>query len=78
MLADIVDSANVGMIQGGGSLRLALKSSQRLRVSGYFFGKELQGDEAPQARVFGLVDNAHAAAAELLDDAIMRNGLADH
>jgi hypothetical protein len=29
-------------------------------------------------RVFGLVNHAHPAAAELLDDAVMRNGLTDH
>ena len=28
--------------------------------------------------VFGLVDDTHAAATKLLDDAIVRDGLADH
>ena len=31
-----------------------------------------------QARVFGLVDHAHATAAELFDDAIVGDGLADY
>ena len=31
-----------------------------------------------QSRVLGLVDNAHPATAELLDDAVVRDGLADH
>ncbi len=31
-----------------------------------------------QPRVLGLVDDAHAAAAQLLDDAVVRDGLADH
>ena len=31
-----------------------------------------------KARVLGLVHNTHPAAAELLDDAVVRDGLADH
>jgi len=30
-----------------------------------------------QARVFGLVHHAHPAPAQLLDDAVMRDGLSD-
>jgi hypothetical protein len=29
-------------------------------------------------RVFGLVHHAHAAATQLFDDVVMRNGLPDH
>jgi hypothetical protein len=31
-----------------------------------------------QPRVFSFVDDAHAAAPKLLDNAVMRDGLADH
>ena len=31
-----------------------------------------------ESSVFGLVDHAHPTAAELLDDAVVRDGLADH
>src|SRR5713226_8553860 len=31
-----------------------------------------------QLYVLGLVDHTHTAAAEFLDDAVVRNGLADH
>jgi len=41
-------------------------------------GQELQGNEAVQPRVLGLVDYPHASATKLFDDAVMRNGLADH
>ena len=78
LLADVVNSADVGMIQSGRGLRFALEAAKRLRVAGHFVGQELQGDEAMEASVFGLVDDAHPAAAELFDDAVMRNGLADH
>jgi len=61
----------------GGS-RSALESLQRLRIAGQFPGKELQRDMAAQLEVFGFVHHTHAAATELLQDAIVRNGLADH
>jgi len=54
-----------------------LEASQRLRVSGYFIGKKLQGDKSVQGYVLGFVDNAHAPATELIDDAKMRNCAAD-
>ena len=31
-----------------------------------------------QGYVLGLIDHAHATASELLDDAVVRDGLADH
>ena len=34
LLADVVDRADVGMIQGGGGLRLPLKAAQGLRILG--------------------------------------------
>jgi hypothetical protein len=38
----------------------------------------LEGDETVEACVFGFIDNAHAAATQLLDDVVVREGLADH
>ena len=49
MLADFVDRADIGMVQRGSSLSLALKAGQRLWVLGHFIGQELQGDKAVQA-----------------------------
>ena len=78
LLANVVDGADVGMVQRGRGLGFALKTSECLRVAGNFLGQELEGNEAMQPRVLSLVDHAHPAATELLDDAVMRNGLADH
>ena len=39
---------------------------------------ELEGNEAVQPRVLCFVDHTHPAAAQFFDDAIMRDGLADH
>jgi len=55
----------------------ALETGQRLGVSRNFRRQELQGDKSMQPRVLGLVDHTHPAAAQLLDDAVVRDGLAD-
>ena len=55
--------------------------SRRARRSGSAWaddGQELERDLAPQARVFGQVDLAHAAGAEALAYPIVLNGGADH
>ena len=54
------------------------KRSSAWASCGDVFGEELEGDEAAELDVFGLVDHAHAAAAEFFEDAIVRDGLADH
>src|SRR5258705_11924091 len=78
LFADVVDRANVGMVERRGRLRLSLESAQSLRIAGDIIGKKLQGDEAVKARVLGLVYDAHAASAQLFDDAVVGDGLADH
>ena len=47
-------------------------------VFGYFVGQEFEGDKAMEPGVLGLVHHPHATTAQLLDDAIVRDGLADH
>jgi hypothetical protein len=59
-------------------LRFALKTSQCLRVASNFIGQELEGYKTMEPGVFRLVHNTHAATSEFLDDAIVRDGLADH
>ena len=41
-------------------------------------GEELQRHLPAEAGVLSLVDDTHAPAAQLLQDAVVRNGLADH
>src|SRR5215831_21061542 len=66
------------MIQCGSSLGLALKTGDRLRVMGYVLGQELERDQAAELQVLSFVHDAHAAAAQLLEDPVVRNGVADH
>jgi hypothetical protein len=75
LLVDLEDGADVGMVQRRGGLRLAQKALAVLQGMGR---KKLQRDCTPQLRVFSLVDDTHPALAELLEDAVVRDGLADH
>ena len=54
VLADIVDRADVRVVQSRCRLRFSLKAGQRLRVAGNFVGVEFQGNEAMQTRVLAL------------------------
>ena len=78
LLTDVKDHANIGMIQRGGSLRFALKTSEGLCISGHFFRQEFESDKTVETNVLGFIDNTHAPTAELLDDAEVRDGLAEH
>ncbi len=45
LFANVVDRADIRMIEGGGGLRLASKSRQRLCISGHFVRQKLERDE---------------------------------
>ena len=76
--ADVVNGADVGMIERRGGTGLAAEALQRLGIASYVIGQKFEGNKPAQARVLGLVDNAHAATTELLDDAVVRDGAVDH
>ncbi len=78
VLADFVNGADVGMIESGGRAGFAPEAFESLRVVGKLVGKELQGDEASELRVFSFVNHAHPAAAQPVHYAIVRDGLTDH
>jgi hypothetical protein len=77
-LINVIDRANVGMVQSGRGARLALKTFERLAIAGQFIGQEFKGDPAAELYILGFVDHTHAPAAQLLQDAVMGNDLADH
>ena len=78
LLADVVNGADVGMIERRRGLGFALKTAQGLGIAGDFIGKELEGDKTVEAGVLRLVNHAHAAAPQLFDDPVVGDGLADH
>ena len=76
--ADVVDGADVGMIERGGGFGFALKRSRACASWATSSGRNFSATTRSQARVFGFVNDAHAAAAEFFDDAVVRDGLANH
>ncbi len=65
------------MIERGGGLGFALEARESLRVCGERFRQKFERHEAAQADVFGLVDHAHAATAEAIEDTVMGERLAN-
>src|ERR1700678_1075439 len=78
LVINLVDRADVGMIQCRSSFGLALKAQKRLRVFGDLIRQELQGHKAVERNILGLVDDAHSAAADLFQNAVARNDLSNH
>jgi hypothetical protein len=66
------------MIQCRGGLGFALEAAKSLPIFGYFVGQELERDKTVEANVLGFIDNPHPSATKFLDDAVVRDCLADH
>src|SRR5262249_10829003 len=60
--ADVIDCADIRMIERRGGLSLALEADEGLRILGDGVGEKFQCDEAPKAGVFRFEDNAHPTA----------------
>ncbi len=76
--SDVVNGDNVRMIQGRGGLGFLHKPLSALGV-GRLAGKQnLDGDHAPQPGVASLVNRAHSALSQFLQDFVMRQRTAQH
>ena len=74
-LVNLVDGADVRVVQRGRSLGLPLETAESLCIVGKVVGKELQGDVATELQVFRLVHHTHAPATDLEEYAVMGDGL---
>src|SRR5690348_11944343 len=75
--SDFMDRTDVWMIKRGSCSRLSAESFERLEIFSQFIGKELQSDKTAKFGILGLIDDAHPSAPEFLEDAVVRDGLAD-
>ena len=74
VLADLVDLDDVGVLQAGDGLRLGAEAVA-LVAPGMAAGQDhLESDEAVESELPRLVDDAHAAAADLLHDLVTGHG----
>ena len=62
LLADVMNGADVRVVQRGRGTRLPLEPAERVRIARDGFGQKLERDEPVQASVLGLVHHAHPAA----------------
>src|ERR1700691_1061917 len=63
-LADVVDRADIRVVQRRSHLSLPPETGESLRVARKLIGQKLQGYEALQPCVSGLVHNAHSDRAQ--------------
>ena len=75
-MVNFVDGADVRVVQG--PLYFATKRARCLPRSMASSGQKLQGDGPLELSVPGLVDDPHAALAELFENLVVRDRLADH
>ena len=72
-LADVVDLDDVGMAEPGDGLGLDAEPGEVIGPGLAAAEDHLQGDQAVQAPLAGLVDDAHPPLAQLLQDLVARN-----
>src|SRR5262245_20781129 len=78
VLADVEERADVRMVERRCDARLALEAFDRLRIARQLGRQDFDGGLPAQPGVLGAINDTHAAAPELFDDAVVRKGLADH
>jgi hypothetical protein len=78
LTADVVNGADVGMIQARGGLGLPPKSLQRTPGLSCVARQELERNQSMQPCVLGLVDDTHSTTPDLFQNTVVRNGLTDH
>ena len=75
-VVDAVDRGDVGVVQRGQQLGLALEAGQPLGVVGERVGQDLDRHLAVERGVDRLPDHTHPALADLLDQAVVEQSFA--
>src|ERR1700687_3794556 len=78
LFADVMNGANIGVIQRGCGLGFTWKAGESLCISVNILRQKLESDHTMETGVLGPVHHTHPTSTELFKDAVMRNGLADH
>ena len=78
MPADLVDDADVGMVQCRGRARFSAEPFQRVDVAHELVGQEFQSDVPSEVEILRLVHHAHPPSADFAEHRVMRDGLTDH
>jgi len=78
VLIDVVDRADVRVVERRCRAGFLSKAVQGVRILGQFPAQKLQGNEPAELRILGLIHDSHSAAADSLDDSIMGYRFADY
>src|SRR5438552_4722195 len=78
MLTDLIHRADIRMIERRSSTRFAQEPLERALIFCQILGQELQGHRSLQDKVFGTVNDPHAAASELFENAVVGHSRAKH
>jgi hypothetical protein len=78
VLSDLVDHADVGMVEGRSGPCLTLETLEGVSAAGELLGQELHRHVAVEAHVLGFVYHTHPAPAEPPENSVMGQRLADH
>jgi hypothetical protein len=70
LLADLEHGGDVGVAQPGGGAGLLGEALDKARVFGDVGAQQLEGDDAVQRGIAGLVDGGKAAPADLFEDLV--------
>src|SRR5713101_2203217 len=71
LFANVVNDADIGVIQSRGGACLPLKPLQCRAIFGVIVREKLESHVAAQARVFSLVNHSHATRPELFENAVV-------
>ena len=71
MAADVVDDADVWVVEGGNRARLTFEALAKLGALRDVRGQNLDGDRTIEPRVSGLVDFTHSAGADRRDHLVV-------
>src|SRR5207244_11804929 len=78
MLTDLVHHADIRTSERRGSTRFAQEAFERALIFRQCLRKKLQGHGSPQNKVFGTVDDSHATASKLFENAVVGHSRAKH
>ena len=77
-LPEVVNGAQIGVVEGASGARLAAEAFERASLFGRPLRQEFDGHLATEPGIGRQVDDPHAAAAELSDDFVVGDLLAEH
>src|SRR6185503_7213113 len=77
-ITHFINREDVWMVERRGGVGFLVEAIEAIAILRQLLGQQLKRDFAPKLRVFGEIDFAHAASAELFENSITTNVLQIH